>query len=101
MTVRWDLLLIPSFLFTFILLSVSQTLFLEGSFYKDLGLGRTGDTLRGSFWLRWILGSPMSWSTRSTDRSGDWVTAPAASPHRPRSGLALLSARPSPSVWIC
>jgi putative spermidine/putrescine transport system permease protein len=44
-TVRWDLLLIPSFLFTFILLSVSQTLFLEGSFYKDLGLGRTGDTL--------------------------------------------------------
>ncbi|MDF1732006.1 MULTISPECIES: ABC transporter permease [unclassified Minwuia] len=45
MTVRWDLLLIPSFLFTFILLSVSQTLFLEGSFYKDLGLGRTGDTL--------------------------------------------------------
>lgn len=45
MNVRWDLLLIPSFLFTFILLSVSQTLFLEGSFYKDLGLGRTGDTL--------------------------------------------------------
>lgn len=45
MTVRWDLLLIPSFLFTFILLSVSQTLFLEGSFYRDLGLGRTGDTL--------------------------------------------------------
>ncbi len=45
MTVRWDLLLIPSFLFTFILLAVSQFMFLEGSFYKDLGLGRTGDSL--------------------------------------------------------
>jgi ABC-type spermidine/putrescine transport system permease subunit I len=44
MTVRWDLMLIPSFLFTFILLAVSQVLFLEGSFYKDLGLGRTGDS---------------------------------------------------------
>ncbi|MDF1720571.1 MAG: ABC transporter permease [Minwuia sp.] len=52
MTVRWDLLLIPSFIFTFVLLTLSQTLFLEGSFYRDLGLGRTSDEFDFSNYLR-------------------------------------------------
>ena len=52
MTVRWGLLLVPSFIFTFALLTMSQTLFLEGSFYRDLGLGRTSDQFDFSNYVR-------------------------------------------------
>ncbi|MEC9345441.1 MAG: ABC transporter permease [Pseudomonadota bacterium] len=41
MTARWGVMLAPSLVLVLILLMVSQTLFLEGSFYKDLGMGRT------------------------------------------------------------
>jgi putative spermidine/putrescine transport system permease protein len=43
MRVRWDLLLLPSFVLMCVLLVASQYVFLKGSFFRDLGLGRTGD----------------------------------------------------------
>ena len=52
MAARWGLLLVPSFVFTFVLLAVSQALFLEGSFYRDLGMGRTSPDLDLSNYVR-------------------------------------------------
>jgi len=45
---RWDLYLIPPFIVSFLLMAGSQLVFLNSSFYADLGLGRVGDdfTLR-------------------------------------------------------
>jgi len=40
MNTRWDYLLIPSFVISFLLLAASQITFLQGSLYTDLGLGR-------------------------------------------------------------
>lgn len=45
MKARWGLFLIPPFAVTFILMAGSQYVFIKGSFYRDLGLGRIGDTL--------------------------------------------------------
>lgn len=42
MRTRWELILLPSFVIVGILIVASQYVFLEGSFYKDLGLGRVG-----------------------------------------------------------
>jgi putative spermidine/putrescine transport system permease protein len=43
MTTRWGLLLIPPFIVSFMLVVASQYVFLESSFFKDLGMGRIGD----------------------------------------------------------
>ncbi len=43
MKVRWELLLIPGFLVTILLIVASQYVFLQGSFHRDLGLGRLSD----------------------------------------------------------
>lgn len=40
MNTRWDYLLIPSFVISFLLLAASQITFLQGSLYTDLGLGQ-------------------------------------------------------------
>ena len=42
MRVRWWLLLIPPFVISFLLVAASQYVFLQSSFYKDLGYGRVG-----------------------------------------------------------
>jgi hypothetical protein len=46
MRTRWELILPPSFLFVGILILASKYVFLEGSFYKDLGLDHTGKDLQ-------------------------------------------------------
>ena len=45
MRARWEHLLVPSFVVSFLLLAASQTLFLKGSLSMDLGLGRLSETL--------------------------------------------------------
>lgn len=40
MNIRWDRLLIPSFVVSFVLLTASQVIFLRGSLFEDLGMGR-------------------------------------------------------------
>ncbi len=45
MKVRWELLLIPGFLITVSLILASQYVFLQGSFHRDLGLGRLSDAM--------------------------------------------------------
>lgn len=51
---RWELLLIPPFAVTFVLMAASQFVFLKNSFYRDLGLGRTGDTLELTNYVRFF-----------------------------------------------
>jgi ABC-type spermidine/putrescine transport system permease subunit I len=51
---RWELLLIPPFVVTFVLMATSQFVFLKGSFYRDLGLGRIGETLELSNYIRFF-----------------------------------------------
>ncbi len=45
MKARWDLILVPSFVLSFVLMAASQIIFLRASFYKDLGLGRQGEDI--------------------------------------------------------
>ncbi len=45
MKVRWELLLIPGFLITIVLIVSSQYVFLQGSFHRDLGLGRLSEAM--------------------------------------------------------
>lgn len=45
MRVRWDIVLMPSLALMLVLIGASQFVFLRGSFFRDLGLGRTGDEL--------------------------------------------------------
>lgn len=45
MKARWEHLLIPSFVVSFVLLTASQMLFLKGSLSTDLGLGRLSEAL--------------------------------------------------------
>lgn len=45
MKVRWELLLIPGFLITILLIVASQYVFLQGSFHRDLGLGRLSEAM--------------------------------------------------------
>jgi ABC-type spermidine/putrescine transport system permease subunit I len=51
---RWELLLIPPFVVTFVLMAASQFVFLKGSFYRDLGLGRIGETLELTNYIRFF-----------------------------------------------
>lgn len=44
MKTRWELVLLPSFVVVALLIVASQYVFLKGSFYEDLGLGRVSDT---------------------------------------------------------
>ena len=44
MKTRWEIVLLPSFLLVGLLIVASQYVFLKGSFFKDLGLGRINDT---------------------------------------------------------
>ena len=57
MNTRWELILLPSFLIVGILIVASQFIFLEGSFYKDLGLGRTGTELQLTNYIRFFTDS--------------------------------------------
>ena len=45
MNIRWDYLLIPSFVVSFVLLALSQLTFLRGSLSTDLGLGMLSSTV--------------------------------------------------------
>lgn len=54
MKARWDLVLLPSLLVMLLLLGASQYVFLKGSFFRDLGLGRTGDVLEATNYLRFF-----------------------------------------------
>ena len=45
MNIRWDFLLIPSFVVSFVLLASSQLTFLRGSLSTDLGLGTLSPTI--------------------------------------------------------
>ena len=51
---RWERLLIPPFVVTFVLMAASQFVFLKGSFYRDLGLGRIGETLELTNYIRFF-----------------------------------------------
>ncbi|MBN8477504.1 MAG: ABC transporter permease [Burkholderiales bacterium] len=57
MRTRWELLLIPPFVVTFVLMAASQFVFLKGSFYRDLGLGRIGETLELTNYIRFFTDS--------------------------------------------
>lgn len=57
MNTRWELVLLPSFIFVVILIVGSQYVFLEGSFYKDLGLGRVGTEFNVSNYVRFFTDS--------------------------------------------
>ena len=54
MKARWDLILLPSLAVMLVLLGASQYVFLKGSFFRDLGLGRTGDVLEAADYLRFF-----------------------------------------------
>ncbi|MDP6065801.1 MAG: ABC transporter permease [Alphaproteobacteria bacterium] len=54
MRARWGLLLLPPFVVAFVLMAGSQFIFLKGSFYRDLGLGRIGETLEIANYLRFF-----------------------------------------------
>jgi putative spermidine/putrescine transport system permease protein len=47
-------LLLPPFVVAFVLMAGSQFIFLKGSFYRDLGLGRIGETLEIANYLRFF-----------------------------------------------
>ncbi len=75
MYVRWWLLLIPPFVISFTLVAASQFVFLESSFFKDLGLGRIGD--------EFVLDNYVQFVTDSFFLRALWVTIKT-------SGLAAL-----------
>jgi len=57
MKTRWEMVLLPSFLIVGILIVASQYVFLKGSFFKDLGLGRISDTATMVNYLRFFTDS--------------------------------------------
>lgn len=57
MRARWDILLLPSFVLMLLLLVASQYIFLKGSFFRDLGLGRTGDEFEIANYLKFLTDS--------------------------------------------
>tara|TARA_B100000686_G_scaffold331834_1_gene395879 strand:- start:500 stop:1354 length:855 start_codon:yes stop_codon:yes gene_type:complete len=57
MKTRWEMVLLPSFLIVGILIVASQYVFLKGSFFKDLGLGRISDTASMVNYLRFFTDS--------------------------------------------
>ena len=54
MKARWEFLLLPPFLFSFLLLATSQVIFLRSSLYRDLGFGRTGDEIQLANYLKFL-----------------------------------------------
>ena len=54
MTARWHYFLVPSLVVTLLLLLASQFVFIKGSFYQDLGLGRIGDELIADNYIRFF-----------------------------------------------
>ena len=54
MRARWGILLLPPFVVAFVLMAASQFIFLKGSFYRDLGLGRIGETLEVANYVRFF-----------------------------------------------
>lgn len=54
MKARWDLILIPSFIVSFVLMATSQVIFLRASLYRDLGLGRTGEDVVLTNYIRFF-----------------------------------------------
>ena len=52
MKARWELILLPPVLFSFLLMATSQVIFLRSSFYRDLGFGRTGDEFQFANYLK-------------------------------------------------
>lgn len=57
MKARWGLVLVVPFAVTFLLLAGSQFVFLRGSFFRDLGLGRFGKELSFGNYIR-VFGDP-------------------------------------------
>ena len=57
MKTRWEMVLLPSFLIVGILIVAIQYVFLKGSFFKDLGLGRISDTATMVNYLRFFTDS--------------------------------------------
>jgi len=53
-TARWHYFLVPSLVVTLLLLLASQFVFIKGSFYQDLGLGRIGDELIADNYIRFF-----------------------------------------------
>ena len=54
MKARWDIILIPSLIISFVLMITSQLIFLKSSLFKDLGLGRTGDEVVLTNYIRFF-----------------------------------------------
>ncbi len=54
MKVRWEALLIPPLVVSFVLFAIPQFVFLRMSFFKDLGLGRAGHTLQLANYLQFF-----------------------------------------------
>ena len=57
MKTRWEFVLLPSFVIIGILIVASQYVFLNGSFYKDMGLGRIGDSATMVNYIRFFTDS--------------------------------------------
>ena len=57
MKTRWEIVLLPSFLLVGLLIVASQYVFLKGSFFKDLGLGRINDTVTFVNYIRFFTDS--------------------------------------------
>ena len=57
MKTRWEMVLLPSFLIVGILIVASQYVFLKGSFFKDLGVGRISETATMVNYLRFFTDS--------------------------------------------
>ena len=51
---RWIAYLIPPFIITLLLVAGSQYVFIQNSFYQDLGLGRTGTDLTLTNYLKFF-----------------------------------------------
>ena len=54
MNARWRYFLVPGLVVTLVLLISSQYMFIKGSFYEDLGLGRIGDELIADNYVRFF-----------------------------------------------
>jgi len=53
-TARWQYFLVPSLVVTLVLLLASQYVFIKGSFFQDLGLGRVGDEMIADNYIRFF-----------------------------------------------
>ncbi len=54
MKARWEYLLIPGFLITIVLIMASQYVFLKGSFFRDLGLGRLSEVMSWANYVKFF-----------------------------------------------